>query len=1150
MADRPEALLRHLRRVASVPAADPAPDAELLIRYVCHLDEDAFAALVRRHGNLVLGVCRRVLGDAHRAEDAFQAAWLVFARKAATICLAEGLAGWLHGVARQTARNALRSEARRRKHEGKARQAVASPRQADPLDELTARELLLLLDEEVRRLPKNHRLPVLCCCWEGLGIEEAAQRLGWTPGSVKGRLERGRRLLHTRLARRGIALSPALAVFAASRGTAEVPAALETATIRAALAHTVGEVGAASAGADVLAQEVLRREISGKVKAALGVLLLLGAASLGAGLWLQPPPVAERGGEPSKGISDPRRKAERGPTRLGTDRYGDPLPVGALARLGTERLRQYHSTADLATSFSPDAKTVLTAGEGTLKRWDVATGKLLRRFPGSYPGAVLASPNGRWLASPGGDLLDATSGEVVRRLTPSSGPLAFSPDSTLLATSSADGTLTLWDTTTGKTVRQLRGDAESVFAGAFSPNGLSLITLGREMKVCRWDVAKGKLIRTVALPMTAWRTLRLSPDGKTLAVSRAEEVRLWDTETGRELGKLGADAAKARYGLAFSGDGRTLATDWYDPDTREARVCLWDVATRQLLRQFAIPARAVGFLFFAPDNRTLASSGFGEPRLRLWDTITGRELHQHPAHDAAIRALGFTPNGQTLVSGSDDGTLRVWDAAKGRSVRELPGHPGGVSGLALTPDGRAVLSGGYDAQLLLQDRQTGKELRRLVLVPKEKLSPNVSYGPRVGLSADGRTAVAHIGTTDGGALFHLWDPVTGQVLARRADSSRVDFAGFSPDALSLATYVDTHRPATASKNPKAKAIKEGAVEIAGTQVVLQDVATGRPRLAIPLPEQNGRRATFSPDGRTLVTYSYRVRTGAEGSHSDKYTLHLWEPTTGKERLAIRSPKEGFHWFYEEVVFSPDGRTMATATQDRTIQLWDVATGAELLSHRGYEAAVRCLAFRPDGKVLASGHADSTILLWDLTTGAKRARPIGPPTPQQLEQAWADLASVDARTAHAAIWGIVAVPERAVAFLGARLRPAAPLRGDEIRKLLADLDSTQYERREAASRRLADLGEMAEAALEEALKADPSAEKRRRIEQLLATPRVVRIPEQLRSLRAVEALEHIGNGEARRVLEGIAGGAPGARLTREARASLERLSRRMAAAPGA
>src|SRR6516162_3791917 len=156
MAARPQQLLQHIRRFASGP--DQAPDGELLARYALLRDEDAFAELVRRHGPMVLAVCRRVLGDAHDAEDAFQATFLVLARKADSVRNPEALAAWLHGVARHLSLKCRRAEDRRRRHEsGEGRVAPGAPRQ-DPLDELTARELLLVLDEELQRLPKSYRL--------------------------------------------------------------------------------------------------------------------------------------------------------------------------------------------------------------------------------------------------------------------------------------------------------------------------------------------------------------------------------------------------------------------------------------------------------------------------------------------------------------------------------------------------------------------------------------------------------------------------------------------------------------------------------------------------------------------------------------------------------------------------------------------------------------------------------------------------------------------------------------------------------------------------------------------------------------------------------------------------------------------------------
>src|SRR5262245_57318325 len=217
MAARSEKLLQCIRRL--FPAGpNEASDAALLGRFLAGRDERAFAALVDRHAELVYQVCWRVLGDAHDAEDAFQATFLVLARKAATVRPREALPGWLHGVARRVALKARTARAGTPHAMSLAAQPV-DPR-PDPLARLSARELLAIVDEELQRLPEVYRLPVILCCLEGRSQEETAQQLGWTLGSVKGRLERGRAKLQTRLARRGLTLCAALTAAELSRGAA------------------------------------------------------------------------------------------------------------------------------------------------------------------------------------------------------------------------------------------------------------------------------------------------------------------------------------------------------------------------------------------------------------------------------------------------------------------------------------------------------------------------------------------------------------------------------------------------------------------------------------------------------------------------------------------------------------------------------------------------------------------------------------------------------------------------------------------------------------------------------------------------------------------------------------------------------------------
>jgi RNA polymerase sigma factor (sigma-70 family) len=262
MATGADRLLSYIRRLAIPRASDPASDSALLARYLAVKDEEAFAVLVHRHGPLVLNVCRRVLGDIDDAEDAFQATFLVLARKAATVHPREALPAWLHGVARRVALKA-RSARNRRCRESCPLLAPTPDPNPDPLAELSAREVLVIIDEELQRLAEVYRLPVILCCLEGRTLEEAARQLGWTPGSVRARLERGRARLHDRLIRRGLTLSAALAVVEVSRAAASaaVVAQLVALTVRGAMAFGTRPRAVASgvsAQAAALAGETLR----------------------------------------------------------------------------------------------------------------------------------------------------------------------------------------------------------------------------------------------------------------------------------------------------------------------------------------------------------------------------------------------------------------------------------------------------------------------------------------------------------------------------------------------------------------------------------------------------------------------------------------------------------------------------------------------------------------------------------------------------------------------------------------------------------------------------------------------------------------------------------------------------------------------------
>src|SRR5262249_30929805 len=192
MANAPLGLvLRHIRKLADSETVKDLTDGQLLQHFSAQDDETAFAAILHRYGRLVMSVCRRVLHHEQDAEDAFQATFLILARKARSIQKREALASWLHGVAYHMASRAKRSATRRRNHE---LQASPMP-QEKPHSELALRELQVILDEEVQRLPEIYRVPFVLCCLEGHGKTEAARRLGWKEGTVSGRLARARHQL-------------------------------------------------------------------------------------------------------------------------------------------------------------------------------------------------------------------------------------------------------------------------------------------------------------------------------------------------------------------------------------------------------------------------------------------------------------------------------------------------------------------------------------------------------------------------------------------------------------------------------------------------------------------------------------------------------------------------------------------------------------------------------------------------------------------------------------------------------------------------------------------------------------------------------------------------------------------------------------------
>jgi hypothetical protein len=371
-----------------------------------------------------------------------------------------------------------------------------------------------------------------------------------------------------------------------------------------------------------------------------------------------------------------------------------------------------------------------------------------------------------------------------------------------------------------------------------------------------------------------------------------------------------------------------------------------------------------------------------------------------------------------------------------------------------------------------------------------------------------------LAATGEGGTSVVWDVATGKELHRFPKQGKWVVLAFLPDSKTLASA-------------------SGDGLTAECTVQLSDLASGKELRRWVSPQRILETLAVSPDGRLLA-----VGGQEEG-------LRVWETTTGKERPEFRrSLKEGV----SSAAFSPDGRTLALGLEGGLISLLETVTGKERRRFKGSQSlSLFSVAFAPDGRTLASGGGDGTVLIWDRSGQGERS---AVPGQRPLSSEWEGLRNANAVLADQAIWAMVTAPKlRSVSYLRDRLRPVAKIDIKEVEQLVADLDSDNFVLRDRATRELEHLGELATPALRKALERRPTPEVRRRLLALLETLEgPVSSAEQLRPLRAVEVLEHIGNAEARQVLEQLARGAPEARLTQEARASLQRLSKRQPLAP--
>jgi WD40 repeat protein len=875
------------------------------------------------------------------------------------------------------------------------------------------------------------------------------------------------------------------------------------------------------------------------------------------------------------------------------------LPAGAVARLGSTRFR--HSGGVRFLGYSGDGRVLLTADSKLLRFWDAQTGKELRRLAikarpsrnlpfQSGPPAVL-SGDGKILVlgfdSGVSTVVEVATGKEQRTFkteapqnnnfsgNPSPAPV-LSHDGRLLMALDSDpsgiGTnakIRVWDTTTGKLTRELtpkeKGNGITFTAAALARDGKTLVAAegpspnmknGGKVPASQLrflDTATGKELRSVPAPAPFLNAVQFSPDGKALAIvaQDGQGVRVLEAATGKERLKLNLKQGNQLPEVLFAADGKTLFT------ARATGATQWDLQTGNAIRHFETtpePGNEFAINRFgraqntavalSPDGRTLALPT--PAAVALWDVRTGKEVPGGEGHRARIEFVTFGPAGRQLLTGSADGALYLWDVTTGRRVQEFVvktpdanagGPRGGMEMFNVSrvrgqfsPDGKSIAGLWPGGKIQVWD-MAGK--RRFEL-GAARGHTSFTYSP------DARFVAAN---GSGGSLL-LWDAATGRQIRQFTWMPKAA-ASDQPGRMRM-----EEGAYSAAFSPDGRVLLSGAmlVEDRGLKVLVQgwEMASGRQRLqretSITFDErgpgsiEDVMRAldsfivsfVFSPDGRLLAEAGL-----SSVKLSDLHNSRALRVFGGRQVSA------------NTAVFSPDSKYLLAGQQDGTIRLWDVATATVLVDFPAHTGPVTALAFSPDGKLLASGAKDTTLLLWDWAHLRQQVRaPKAAPPPAAREALWADLAADDAPRADRAIQALTTTPGATVALLKPRLRAVAPVDPARLQKLLADLDNKQYAVRQQAEKELAKLGDLAAKAIKDRLAASPSLETGRRLGQLLERLEGGTVPpEVVRALRAVEVLERIGTPKARQVLEGLARGAAGHRVTEEARLSLERLSKR-------
>lgn len=693
-----------------------------------------------------------------------------------------------------------------------------------------------------------------------------------------------------------------------------------------------------------------------------------------AGLWLPAAePAACDGAEPA------------GRNQAGKDLYGDPLPPGAIARLGTVRFRRQDSLKDVA--FLPNNKTLLAVTPNTGSRYyEAATGKLLRSVEvGEHNvGAAAITPNRRLLALMGSHfdedkaaysyqlkLVDPVTWQEKLNVTQTKSlgeKLAITPDGTTVVILQGRK-LHFWDVASGTEILEyeIKGQGR-ISSLAFAPDS-STLAIGGGHTLQLWDWTSQADPREVSLQDTGRlrrgvTSLDFAPDGQTLAVglSGYGGVLLIDATSGVITGEFALDQPRSwghMRDVVFSPDGRRLAA------TRDRNngggVLIWNPATKEHVCTLETAYDGATDLTFSQDGKMLAGISSWSNTLEVWDLRTNRKiLGDRPAHDAGPSCIRFLGKGRTIATASDDGTMRFWETRSGRQTRVLS-HPKDedryrtpwIRAFAASPDGTLVVSSSLDDSVRLWDVTSGRQIYKLPGHGRLGGQRELAFSP------DSKRFVSW----GDDMRVYVWDVATGKALREYR---------LKPSGVDLPDEDEVFRPGFGEFF-----IDESAFSPDGSLFVLNlrktyvfEVDSGKQLCEFEIDRGNPVDLVVSPDNKHLLTSQWGRPTQtvlADGRvHFSAAKNHLVTLRRVKDGSVVRKlvlPEGGAG----PVAFSPDGKYFASGRRRRggPIRVFLTSSGKEVGQISGLDSYPRSLAFSADNRLLASGMQNTTVVVWDL-----------------------------------------------------------------------------------------------------------------------------------------------------------------------------------------